>query len=65
MRKPSEVIKDYPTEYQEGIKEFKDRCSVNSKCPDGPYEDPNQKISWLTGWLDARTEAALGYKIYD
>ncbi len=45
-------------EYKEGVTEYKQSGTPKTKCPDSPYKD-GQKISWLIGWLDARTEDAL------
>ena len=46
-------------QYQEGIEAYQSEGNKHMSCPDSPYPSGGEKISWLVGWLDARTSDVL------
>ena len=50
-------------QYKEGIEHYVKHGNKKMSCPDSPYPSGGEKISWLVGWLDARSADVLGEQI--
>lgn len=63
MTEKTEILYRAAPQYNEGIRAYKKEGSRNMTCPNSPYPSGGEKISWLVGWLDARTADILGEEI--